>query len=192
MITLAVDTATQAASAAVIQDGELRTECLVHHRTMHSRNIMPIIQSVVAEADIGKRDIDLFAVSIGPGSFTGVRIGVSTVKAMAYVLKKPTVGIYTLDALAYGICDYHHVICPVIDARNEQVYCAAYEWDGTDFHRIMEPQGIQIQELMKMLTAMKRDVVFTGNACRQCAAYAKETDFTAYEVNHGQVMPRRA
>jgi hypothetical protein len=118
MIVLAVDTATKAASAALIDNGEIRSEFLINNRTMHSRNLMPLVEEAVKAAGIKKSDIDLFASTVGPGSFTGVRIGVATVKAMAYALKKPVVGINTLDCLAFLIS----IICTPYRAVSKCTY----------------------------------------------------------------------
>ncbi len=191
MITLAVDTATKAASAAIVDNGEIRTSFLINHRSMHSRNIMTLVDAVVKEADIKKNDIDLFATTIGPGSFTGVRIGVSTVKAMAYSLKKQTVGINTLDVLAYDVYEYQKLICPVLDARNRQVFCAIYNKDKENrLIRLTEYMGLKIDDLMSMLQKMDRDVVFTGDAYKACASWEGFEGFGRYTVNVGDYMPK--
>lgn len=191
MITLAVDTATKSASAAIIEDGEVRSEFLINHRTMHSRNLMPLVDAAVKAADISKNDIDLFASTIGPGSFTGVRIGVSTVKAMAYALKKQTVGINTLDCLAYDVCEYDKLICPVLDARNKQVFCAVYRKDqGCSLERLTDYMGITIEELMDLLADYKQDVIFTGDAYKICVNWEDRLGFKKTAVHDGRYMPK--
>ena len=191
MIILAVDTATKSASAAVIEDGEVRSEFLVNHRTMHSRNLMPLVDAAVKAADISKNDIDLFASTIGPGSFSGVRIGVSSVKAMAYSLKKQTVGINTLDCLAYDVCEYDKLICPVLDARNKQVYCAVYRKDHEHrLERLTDYMGVTIDELTKLLADFGKDVVFTGDAYEMCVNWEGTVPFKKLCVHHGAYMPR--
>jgi len=191
MIILAVDTATKSASAAVIEDGQVRSEFLINHRTMHSRNLMPLVESAVKAADINKADIDLFASSIGPGSFTGVRIGVSTVKAMAYALKKQTVGINTLDCLAYDVCEYEQLICPVLDARNKQVFCAVYRRDNEHrLERLTDYMGITIAELMKLLDDYRQDVIFTGDAYQMCVDWEGDRSFKSIGVHQGATIPK--
>lgn len=189
MITLAVDTATKAASAAIIEDGEVRSEFLINHKTMHSRNLMPLVDAVVKIADIKKSDIDLFSTTIGPGSFTGVRIGVSAIKAMAYALKKPTVGINTLDCLAYDVYEYDKLICPVLDARNNQVYCAVYRRNKDDIERLTDYMGIRIEDLMKLIESLKNDCIFTGDAYKLCAD-SNIGDFKKYTVGNSSYMPK--
>lgn len=191
MIILAVDTATKSASAAVMEDGELRSEFLINHKTVHSRNLMPLVDAVVKAADISKKDIDLFAASIGPGSFTGVRIGVSSVKAMAYALKKQTVGINTLDCLAYDVCEYDSLICPVLDARNKQVYCAVYRKSKEQgLERLTEYMGITVDELMERLKGFGRDVIFTGDAVEMCVSWKGDISFERFGVHRGAYMPK--
>lgn len=191
MIVLAVDTATKAASAALIDNGEIRSEFLINNRTMHSRNLMPLVEEAVKAAGIKKSDIDLFASTVGPGSFTGVRIGVATVKAMAYALKKPVVGINTLDCLAYDVCEYEKMICPVLDARNEQVFCAVYRKDENNtLERLTDYMGIPIEELMELLEGYQKDVIFTGDAYEMCLRREPSRKFRKYGVHRGAYMPK--
>jgi tRNA threonylcarbamoyladenosine biosynthesis protein TsaB len=126
---LAIDTATQSCSVAVTDEGSLAAELTLMKRQTHSRHLMELIQSVMGIAGFGVSDLDGLAVTIGPGSFTGLRIGISTMKGLAYALDKPAVGISSLEALAYQCAKTPYLICPLLDARKGEVYGAIYRFD---------------------------------------------------------------
>lgn len=123
---LAVDTSGPVAGVAVLRDGEIAYEGAAVNRLTHSVNLMPMIEEALGRAGMDVSDIDLYAAVTGPGSFTGVRIGVSAVKGMAHGAGKPCVGVDALEALAAGACMTDALICPVQDARAGQVYGAAF------------------------------------------------------------------
>ena len=127
MLTLAVDTSTITASCAVAENGRILSELNIQYGKTHSQKIIPMIKTVLKMIEKDFTDIDLYAASTGPGSFTGLRIGVVTVKAMAYAHNKPVCAVPTLDALAFSMPDFKGVITPMIDARNNQVYTALYK-----------------------------------------------------------------
>ena len=123
---LAVDTSGPVAGVAVLKDGELAYEGAAVNRLTHSVNLMPMIEEAVNRSGLSVDDIDLYACVTGPGSFTGVRIGVSAVKGMAHGAGKPCVGVDALEALASGVCMTDALLCPIQDARAGQVYGAAF------------------------------------------------------------------
>ena len=125
---LAIDTATDSCSVAIIEDDTLRSELTAMPGQTHSKHLMPFIASVLDAAALKLTALDGFAVSLGPGSFTGVRIGISTVKGLAFSLGKPVVGISSLAALAWQCNESSGLICPMIDARKKQVYCGRYRF----------------------------------------------------------------
>ena len=124
---LAADTSGQSLSVALMTGDTLVYECTLSNGLRHSENLMPLIDAAMRAAKITPSDIDRFAVVTGPGSFTGVRIGVAAMKAMAQVADKPCVGVNALQALAFGVFEYPGVVCAMRDARAEQVYCAAFQ-----------------------------------------------------------------
>jgi tRNA threonylcarbamoyladenosine biosynthesis protein TsaB len=165
---LALDTSSLVASVALMDDRILLGECILkHEKKTLSRELVFIIQNLLDNLQVSVSDIDLFAVSKGPGSFTGLRIGVTITKTMAYALDKPVIGIHTLDALAYNIPFCEHIICPVIDARNKQVYTALYQWSSSSRQRLSEYMAVKIEELVKNIRAMisktGQKVIFTGD-----------------------------
>ena len=126
---LAIDTATQSCSVAVTDDGSLAAQLTLLKSQTHSKHLMELIHSVLGIADFGVSDLDGLAVTIGPGSFTGLRIGISTMKGLAYALDIPAVGISSLEALAYQCAQTPYLICPLLDARKGEVYGAIYRFD---------------------------------------------------------------
>ena len=123
---LAVDTSGPVAGVAVLRDGEIAYEGAAVNRLTHSVNLMPMIEEALGRAGLDVSEIDLYACVTGPGSFTGVRIGVSAVKGMAHGAGKPCVGVDALEALASGVCMNDMLLCPIQDARAGQVYGAAF------------------------------------------------------------------
>ncbi|NSW91225.1 MAG: tRNA (adenosine(37)-N6)-threonylcarbamoyltransferase complex dimerization subunit type 1 TsaB [Firmicutes bacterium] len=173
MKVLALDTSALVASVAVMDNWILLGEYTLNHKKTHSQKLILMIEELLANLELSPNDIDLFAVSKGPGSFTGLRIGVTTVKTMAYALDKPVVGVPTLDVLAYNIPFCRHIICPIMDARNNQVYTALYQWASGEQQRLTEYMGVKIEELVKIIreNIVEREnidkirvrVIFTGD-----------------------------
>ena len=160
-VILAVDTATSVASVAVLENGKtLKADKIDTGRT-HSESLMPAIQDILR--NVGKEigEVDVFAVSEGPGSFTGLRIGVVAMKALAFGNRKRVALVPTLDAMAYGVGVIigSGVICPMLDARNSQVYTAIYNMKGA---RTSEYMGIPVEELCDILKKGKKKVYITG------------------------------
>ncbi len=161
---LAVDTAAAVASVAVMENNVLLGEYSVNHKRTHSQKLMPMMDSLLKDLELKASDMDLFAVSGGPGSFTGLRIGMTTVKALAYAVNKPMVVVPTLDAIACNVVDRDCLICPIMDARNNQVFTSVYRWDNEKPVSITEYMGIAVSELADLLMDMNRPVIFAGDA----------------------------
>lgn len=162
---LAVDTSTNVATVAILEDDIILGEYSCNRGKTHSQRLMPMIQHMLATAGLTANDMDAFAASIGPGSFTGLRIGVTTVKAMGFAAGKPVISVHTLDALAYNLSMSKELICPMIDARNSQVFTAVYRFSEGKLHRLTEYMGIHVSELAGKLSDMGGEVVFLGDAC---------------------------
>lgn len=123
---LAIDTSGPVAGVAVMRDGEIAYEGAAVNRLTHSVNLMPMVEEALGRAGLDVSEIDLYACVTGPGSFTGVRIGVSAVKGLAHGAEKPCIGVDALEALASGVCMADALLCPIQDARAGQVYGAAF------------------------------------------------------------------
>ena len=165
---LSVESSAVAASAALTEDGRLLGEFFLNVGLTHSCTLMPMIESLLKYADVSVRDVDLFAVSNGPGSFTGVRIGVSTVKGMAQPLGKPCAGVSTLLAMAYNLVGSEDLICCAMDARCRQVYTALFESRAGSIIRLTEDDALPLDTLGGMLRERGRKVVFIGDGAELC------------------------
>ena len=144
---LALDTATDSCSVAATEDGRVAAELTIRKNQTHSRHLMELVDSVLQIAGFGAADLDGLAVSIGPGSFTGLRIGISTIKGLAHALDKPVVGVSTLEALARQCSQTSFLICPMLDARKGEVYTATYRFDADELvhqttARAMRPEAL--------------------------------------------------
>lgn len=190
MRVLAVDTSTNVASAAVMEDGVLLGERILNHKKTHSQKLMPMVCELLEELELTAADIDIFAAAVGPGSFTGLRIGVATVKALAHAAGKNVVSVGTLEALAYNVPYTEHIIVPIMDARRNNVFTASYIWDG-GFKEIGEPEGITIEECIESCGNFL-ETVFVGDGAAVHMDYIKEKLGERAIFPHGGAMNQRA
>jgi len=189
---LAVDTSSLAATVAIMNDGMLLGEYTIIHKKTHSQKIMPMISELMKSVEVKPSDIDIYAASSGPGSFTGLRIGVTTIKALAYAVNKPVVSVPTLDALAYNIPMTESYICPILDARNNQVFTAIYKWEGSKQSNITEYMGIHIEELVQLIKGKNHKVIFVGDAVKTHKDYLRSELGDKCEFAPGHLMLQRA
>jgi len=161
---LAIDTSTNYLSLAVTDDEKVLGR--VHRRAdmSHSTLLVPMVDALLKKARLTPKDIDLLCLSIGPGSFTGLRIGVVTVKGLAYSLDKPVVAVPTLDVIARNAKNFSGVICPVLDARKNKVYACLYSSDGKTIKRISKYLLLSVEELLDKTEAIgSGKVMFMGD-----------------------------
>lgn len=177
---LALDTSGATATVAISKDGYLTGELSIRNGLTHSQKIIPMMESLMSMLDLKPKDIDLLAVANGPGSFTGLRIGVVTMKAFAYAMSLPLMEIPTLMALAYTLGEQDGVICPVMDARNRQVFTGLYRISGDTVTQIREDCGIPIEELVDILRGLDTDIHFVGDAVRLYRDYIREQGIRAF------------
>jgi len=147
MLILALESSAKPASVAICSDGELLGQYFQNNGLTHSRTLLAMAESLLGNLDISTADIRLVAVSRGPGSFTGVRIGVSAAKGLAWGLDKPVCGVSTLEAMAYQTPEPGALLCPVMDARRNQVYNALFQWQGKTLTRLCEGRAISLESL---------------------------------------------
>ena len=151
MIVLGIDTSTQVNTVALLQDGQLLCETVLNTRKNHSQRLMPMIDMLLKEAELTIDKIDGVAVSSGPGSFTGLRIGMTTGKTLAWSLNKPLVGISGLDGVAFNAWGAAGVICPIFNAKRNQVYTALYKMNKGELERISDYMAIEPVKLLEHL-----------------------------------------
>lgn len=173
MIILGADTSCDRASCALWIDGKIEERKSAEDKRRHSETFMPMVADLMREKGVGPEDLNLLAVSIGPGSFTGLRIGMASIKGMAYTLGLKIACATSLDILANGLKDAEGTICPVIDARNRQVYTALYKNSPGGAIRTTEYMGIKVEELAHKLMDGEKPVHLCGDAAyRYCGYFA--------------------
>ena len=160
---LALDTTTPTASAAIWSDGALRGQYTIQ-TTTHSTTVLPMIESLLATLSLEIQDLDAMAVSAGPGSFTGVRIGVATIKGLAYSHRIPCIGVSSLESLAWNLVGHRGIFCPVINARRDHVYTALFESDGiAPPRRLTQDDLVPVTELAETLKSCEKPVYAAGD-----------------------------
>ena len=157
---LAIDTSALTATAAILADGKLICEISTTTALNHSVTVMPMIDELLKKVNMDISEIDLFACSEGPGSFTGLRIGIGTIKGLAYGLGKKVVGVSTLEALAHNISFTDFAIAPIMDARRNQVYNALYKYDGEKLVEEIPPRALSVEELCEEIS---EKTIFVGD-----------------------------
>lgn len=164
---LALDSSGLVASVAVVEDdgvnSSLLAEYTVNYKKTHSQTLFPMLDEIARMIELDLNTIDAIAVAAGPGSFTGLRIGSATAKGLGLALDKPLVHVPTVDALAYNLYGTDRVICPLMDARRNQVYTGIYEFRNNELS-VIEPQmAVGIDVIAGKLRALGREVVFLGD-----------------------------
>lgn len=164
---LALDSSGLVASVAVVEhdgtNGNLLAEYTVNYKKTHSQTLLPMLDEIGRMIELDLNSIDAIAVAAGPGSFTGLRIGSATAKGLGLALDKPLVHVPTVDALAYNLYGTDRVICPLMDARRNQVYTGIYEFKQEELS-VIEPQmAVGIEAIAEKLRALGRPVIFLGD-----------------------------
>lgn len=138
-------------------------------KSTHSERLMPEIDHIMKQSGIELSDIDVFAISIGPGSFTGLRIGLSTVKGFSFATGKPIVAVPTLEALAWNFSYCRYPVCTMLDARKKEVYAALFSWEGQGFVRVLDEMSLKVDRLLEKIKGTKgvgeffdERILFTG------------------------------
>lgn len=163
MLILAFDSTATTAAAALWRDGSVLCEYTVNAGNTHSVTLLPMAEHMLKVSGTALSDVDVFAVSVGPGSFTGVRIGTATVKGLAAASGKPCVGVSTLEALAENLAVCGGYICPVMNARRDQVYTALFRSDGETVERLTEDSALSLNELSEKISVLDDTVHFCGD-----------------------------
>lgn len=165
---LALDSSARSASVALLEDHLILGENFVNNGLTHSQTLMPMVKSVLDTSRVEMDEIDLFAVSAGPGSFTGVRIGVAAIKGMALAWDKPCIGVSTLRAMAQNLSCTEGIVCAVMDAQRRQVYNALFEVYCGKITRLCEDRALSLEELYRDLSTQEKSVFFVGDGADLC------------------------
>ena len=156
---LAIDSCAGTSSVAVLEDESLLALYTVNSGNTHSETLLPMIRDMLLTLEISAEDIDAYAVSYGPGSFTGVRIGVSTIKGLAFGRNKPCVEVSTIEALAMNLAGFNGIICPVMNARRGQVYTGIFR----NGERLMNDECMMLNDLIPILEGYGENIYFVGD-----------------------------
>lgn len=160
---LAIDSSALVASVAVVTEEDVIAEYTFNYKKTHSLTLMPMIEDMVGKLELKLSEIDAIAVAAGPGSFTGLRIGAATAKGLAFALNKPIIGVPTVDALGYNLYGTDSYICPIMDAKREQVYTGIYTFKEGEYTTILSQEAIGITELAGKINELGKSVIFLGD-----------------------------
>lgn len=166
MLILAIESSAKAASVALMRDGCVIGQYSQCSGLTHSRTLLPMLEDMLRNTETKLCDVELIAVAQGPGSFTGIRIGVSTVKGLAWAAEKKCVGVSTLGAMAWHGVSAGGIVCPVMDARRSQVYNALFEIKDGEPQRLCADRAISLEELSDELRALGREVLLVGDGAK--------------------------
>ncbi|MDE6209956.1 MAG: tRNA (adenosine(37)-N6)-threonylcarbamoyltransferase complex dimerization subunit type 1 TsaB [Lachnospiraceae bacterium] len=160
---LAIDSSSVVATVALVEDEKLLAEYSVNHKKTHSQTLLPMIDEIMKMSETDINTLDAIAVSGGPGSFTGLRIGSATAKGLALVINKPIIHIPTIDGLAYNMYGSSKLVCPIMDARRNQVYTGIYHFEDNRLVADIPQYQEDINTLIEILNEKDLPVVFLGD-----------------------------
>ena len=162
---IALDSSGLVASVAYLEDGKIKGSININYQKTHSQTLLPMLDEMVKTLEIDLKDVDYLACANGPGSFTGLRIGVATIKGLGLSIDKKIVDVSTLEALALNWPGADGIVVPIMDARRSQVYAAGYSFEGNETRpvKVIEEVNCELSVLIEKLNAMGRKVFFTGD-----------------------------
>ncbi len=163
MKVIALDSSGMVASAAIVDEQNLLAEYTVNFKKTHSQTLLSMLDEIVKMTELDLESIDGIAVAAGPGSFTGLRIGSATAKGLGLALKKPLIPVPTVEALAYNLFDTKGLLCPIMDARRNQVYTGIYRYENHQLVVVKDQMAVSIQELLDILDKEGDEVTFLGD-----------------------------
>lgn len=189
---LAIDTATLVSGVAIVENNKLLAEITLQTKLTHSEVLMPHIQQAMSMAKVSREQLEAVAVSIGPGSFTGLRIGLATAKTLAYALNIPIVGVSTLEALAYNCQVIDNYIVPTLDAQKGNVYAAQYLGQADGLQEIIEPHVIGFAELLEKVRTADKPVILLGEGAIKNRQAVQAAGGSVHLAGEHNMMPRAA
>ena len=189
---LGIDSSSLVASVSVVTDDVLTAEYTVDFKKTHSQTLLPMIDEVVTMLGMDLHEIDAIAVSGGPGSFTGLRIGSATAKGLGLALEKPLIHVPTVDAMAYNLWGSDALICPIMDARRNQTYTGLYSFEGNEMEVLKEQCAVGIDEIISIVNEFEQPVTFLGDGVPVFKEYIAENCNVPYTFAPAHVNKQRA
>jgi tRNA threonylcarbamoyladenosine biosynthesis protein TsaB len=191
VIILSIDSSTPVAGIAVSDGMQLLGEITLNTKNTHSEKLMPLVKHLLDELALSVNDLDAIAVTQGPGSFTGLRIGMATAKGLAQGAGKKLIAVPTLDCLAQNLLHYPGIICPIMNAQKKQVYTAIYRSGRNKLERLSDYQVIAVEQLAAQLKELKEDIWFVGDGVAAFADMFQELlgDACRFADGHN-ILPR--
>ncbi|MCM1185220.1 MAG: tRNA (adenosine(37)-N6)-threonylcarbamoyltransferase complex dimerization subunit type 1 TsaB [Lachnoclostridium sp.] len=190
---IGLDSSGLVAGAAIVEDGVLLAEYTVNYKKTHSQTLLPMLAQLRDMIELDLDSVDAIAIAAGPGSFTGLRIGAATAKGLGLALGKPLVEVPTLEGLAYNLWGTGSMVCPLMDARRNQVYTGLYEFvgQGQDFglQVLKEQCAVDIHDILEQINAQNREVIFLGDGVpvyREVIEAQTKVPFTFAPASHSR------
>ena len=165
---LGFESSAKSAGVALMEDGVLLAEAFQNTGLTHSATLLPMAQDLLSRCNLQVSDVSVVAVANGPGSFTGLRIGLAAAKGLAWGREVPVLGVSTLEAMAYGILPFRGIIVACMDARRNEVYNAIFESDGETITRLTPDRAISVEELKKELESYEKEKILVGDGAQLC------------------------
>ena len=193
MIVLSMDSSSLVTTVALLKDEHLLGEFTLNFKREHSVILMEKIEMLLKDCNIDISEVDGFVVSKGPGSFTGLRIGMATVKGLSMGSNKPYLSISSLDALAYSLVNFDGIICPIMDALRDSVFTCMYKSSNGELSKIIDYSALSLDELVEVLQQKDEPVIFTGDGVYKYKEYLLEKLPNAkFAPNHLSVVKASA
>lgn len=189
---LALDSSGIVASVALIEEDCLIGEYTIHHKKTHSQTLLPMLDAVVQMTELDLDSLDAIAVASGPGSFTGLRIGSATAKGLAQALEKPIIEVPTTEAIAYNLFGVTALICPLMDARRNQVYTGLYQWKNAQFQVIENQMAVAIEDIIDKMNHYNLPVILLGDGAVAFHDQLCEQLKTPYDFAPPHLLRQRA
>lgn len=161
---LAIESSGLVASVAIVTEEVLLAEYTVNFKKTHSQTLLPMLNEIVKMVELELSQVDAIAVSAGPGSFTGLRIGSATAKGLGLALDKPVIAVPTVDSLAYNLFGTEGLVCPMMDAKRSQVYTGLYDLLGSRFQVVSSQIVVPVEEIIEKINQLGRNVIYLGDA----------------------------
>lgn len=189
---LSIDSSGLVASVAVIEDDQVICDYSINYKKTHSQTLVPMLDEIKKMTELDLSTIDAIAIAKGPGSFTGLRIGSATAKGLGLALDKPLIPVGTLEGLAMNMWGYDGIICPIMDARRDQVYTGIYRFTDGNLVTVAKQSPMGIDELVGKLNTYSDKVIFLGDGCPVYKEFISANMKVPYEFAPAHMNRQRA